>query len=100
VVPEVDTKGNYTSFAYNLKVRRIKALITKVLKEVNETSIYLNYYIPIVIKILAFRYVSLKGKRNPSINTILVELDILYFNTSYTFNDTSTLEGISIITLI
>jgi hypothetical protein len=100
VVPEVDTKGNYTSFIYNLIVRRIKTLVTKVLKEVNKTSIYLNYYISIAIKILTFRYISLKGKGNPSINTILVKLNILYFNTSYIFNNTSTLKDTNIITLI
>jgi hypothetical protein len=100
VVPKVDAKGNYISFIYNLKVRRIKALVTKALKEVNKTSIYLNYYIPIAVKILILKYVFPKGEGNPSINTILTKLGILYLNTSYTFNDISILEGTSIITLI
>jgi endonuclease III-like uncharacterized protein len=100
VVPNTDSSGKPSSFAYNLKVRRIKAIVTKAFKEVNETSIYNNHRIPIAVEILALRYVSLKGKGNPSVNAILAELSISQLNTSRIIEDTSTLGGASTLTTI
>ena len=85
---------------YNLKVRRIKVTIIKALKEVNETGIYSNYYIPTIVEILALRYYSPKGKGNPLVNAILVELGMLYLNSGCIIDDTHTLGSASTLVTI